>query len=409
MSVTVKRDRKHFGTIRQMSSGRFQVRFTDTDGKRRPAPRTFLDRKQAEIWLARKRVEIEDRIWSPPKPDDKTVVEWAERWLVGAHIRESTRRGYLWLTRIVTEKWGDTPVSEIKKADLQAWLGEMTSQGRSRATIRHIAGTMRRILTYAVEIGGLESNPAERLHIASARPSEVKPLTIAQIEDLAEAISHSDLHVGGNGATSTGRAERPDLALAVKLAAYCGLRAGEVWGLRRRDIQLESSALIIEQSVTAGVTGKLVIGPTKSGRGRRVPIPRQMISELQKHLKHEVKTDPDALVFTSNAGTPVNHGTFFKRYFRPALIRAGLSPETRFHDLRHSYASLLIAAGGHSKAIQERLGHSSITVTLNTYGHLFPSLDEALTERLEKAIAGHNPDFEGTIRAQMKRREKKEE
>ena len=88
-------------------------------------------------------------------------------------------------------------------------------------------------------------------------------------------------------------------------------------------------------------------------------------------------------MFTAPEGGPLQHRTFYRRFFRPAVESAGLPSALRFHDLRHTCAAFLIAQGAHPRAIMERLGHSSITVTLNTYGHLFPSLDEALTEGLE--------------------------
>ncbi len=87
-------------------------------------------------------------------------------------------------------------------------------------------------------------------------------------------------------------------------------------------------------------------------------------------------------MFVSPEGGTLNHKNFYRRHFKPAIAAAGLPPQTRFHDLRHTCAALCIALGAHPKAIQERLGHSSITVTLDRYGHLFPKLDETLTARL---------------------------
>jgi len=84
---------------------------------------------------------------------------------------------------------------------------------------------------------------------------------------------------------------------------------------------------------------------------------------------------------TSQRGTPVRQSNFQARHFKPAALRAGLDPKVRFHDLQHSYAAMLIAEGVHPRAIMERLGHSSIQVTLDTYGHLFPELEAYLTER----------------------------
>ena len=95
---------------------------------------------------------------------------------------------------------------------------------------------------------------------------------------------------------------------------------------------------------------------------------------------------PDDYVFTAPMGRPLRRDLLFKRFIRPAVEQAGLPPELRLHDLRHTCVSLLIQLGAHPKAIQERLGHSSITVTMDVYGHLFPSVAEALTERLDEVF-----------------------
>jgi integrase len=110
---------------------------------------------------------------------------------------------------------------------------------------------------------------------------------------------------------------------------------------------------------------------------RRTP-PTQ---DQQRHLVARVEPAQDAVVFTFEAGGLVSHANWYRSHCRPAVKRAGLPDDVRYHDLRHTYARLLIAEGAHPRAITERLGHSSIQVTLGTYGHLFPTLDEALTEQ----------------------------
>jgi integrase len=121
---------------------------------------------------------------------------------------------------------------------------------------------------------------------------------------------------------------------------------------------------------------------------------------LAAHLKGR-DTSPEALVFTGPAGGPIRHNNLYRRHFKPAVRRLaarsadgpqGAFPEgLRFHDLRHTCAALLIAEGAHPRAIMERLGHSSITVTLNTYGHLFPAIDEALSDRLDAVFEASRP------------------
>lgn len=145
------------------------------------------------------------------------------------------------------------------------------------------------------------------------------------------------------------------------------------------------------------VHGKLTKGPTKTYENRTVALPpflRDMLAEQIADCAH----DPDAFVFQSPEGGQIRHSSWSRRFFAPATSAAGLDG-LRFHDLRHSCAALLIAQGAHPRAIMERLGHSSVTVSLDRYGHLFSSLDEALSDGLQSTWAEADP---GIIRARSK-------
>lgn len=132
------------------------------------------------------------------------------------------------------------------------------------------------------------------------------------------------------------------------------------------------------------VRGHLSFGPTKTNGRRSVGLPRFLVDELDEHLKARRPQHPDDLVFVTPTGLPIRHGWFYKTYFKPAVHRAGLPGALRLHDLRHTAAALLIAEGAHPRAIMERLGHSSVTVSLDVYGHLFASIDESLTDALDR-------------------------
>ncbi|MBW3643300.1 MAG: tyrosine-type recombinase/integrase [Actinobacteria bacterium] len=135
------------------------------------------------------------------------------------------------------------------------------------------------------------------------------------------------------------------------------------------------------------VTGHgLVYGPPKTYDRRSVPSPRALAEELGAHLRNRPQA-PAEFVFTSPGGGPLRHHNFYRRHFKPALTAAGLPEHVRFHDMRHTCAALLINADppAHPLAVMKRLGHSSITVTYNTYGHLFPALEESLTNSLNRS------------------------
>ncbi|HOT34725.1 MAG TPA: tyrosine-type recombinase/integrase, partial [Rhodoglobus sp.] len=134
--------------------------------------------------------------------------------------------------------------------------------------------------------------------------------------------------------------------------------------------------------------GKFEVGATKTYERRNVPVPAALIDQLVHHIAGK---GPDDFVFESPDGGPVRHSNWYPRHFKPAVVRAGLPDGTRFHDLRHTYAAMLIAQGAHPRAMMERLGHSTIQVTLGTYGHLFPNLEESLDHALNSVFEGASP------------------
>ena len=141
--------------------------------------------------------------------------------------------------------------------------------------------------------------------------------------------------------------------------------------------------------------GGLSYDDPKTYERRSVPMPRSLADDMANHLLSR-PADQDAFVFTSPDGGPLRHNNFYRRQFKPAVIAAGLSPRTRFHDLRHTNASLLIAQGANPLTIKQRLGHSSITVTLDRYGHLFPELEQEMTDRLDNALLMAQAEYAST-------------
>lgn len=203
----------------------------------------------------------------------------------------------------------------------------------------------------------------------------------------------------------------------VYVSAYAGLRAGEVEALRRRDVDSLHRRLSVVLALKDVNTSSeniadeekgLILGSPKNVESRVVVVPRFLNKMLTEHLEADTPppprgypavndagelrwtrnpADPDRLLFTSTEGEPIRHDNFYKRHFKPA-VRAGLPEEKhglRFHDLRHTCSSMLIAAGAHPKAIQDHLGHKDIQTTFNIYGHMLPSAQEALEAAYEWA------------------------
>jgi integrase len=165
-----------------------------------------------------------------------------------------------------------------------------------------------------------------------------------------------------------------------RFACLTGLRQGELFALRDRAVDLGRGSIVVEAGAREG---KLV--PTKTSAGRRHV---RLSGEAQRILCEQlVARAPNALglVFPAPAGAVWRKDNFMARVFRPAVRRAELAP-LRFHDLRHTYAALMVAAGAHPKLIQAQLGHTSINVTLNTYGHLFPDAFADVGDALDRLV-----------------------
>jgi integrase len=171
----------------------------------------------------------------------------------------------------------------------------------------------------------------------------------------------------------------------VLAAAYTGARASELAALRVKRLNLLRGTMEVVESVTE-VDGKQVWGATKTYEARTVRLPRFLVEELAAYLADRPHGHDD-LVFTSPEGGPLRQTTFMSRVFRPAVEAAGLPDGLRFHDLRHTAASLMIASGASVKAVQRTLGHATAAMTLDRYGHLYPDELESLADRLDQARA----------------------
>jgi integrase len=159
---------------------------------------------------------------------------------------------------------------------------------------------------------------------------------------------------------------------------------GELVGLKRDNLNLLKREVRIVGSLEEVHGGPRYVEETKTSATRRtLSIPPFLVEEMVLHLQHAPESE---FVFTGSRGALLRRSNFRKRHWKPAVSKAELEPELRFHDLRHSCASILISRGAHPKEIQARLGHASITTTLDRYGHLFPSLGSQLDESLEVAF-----------------------
>jgi integrase len=356
---------RSFGTVRKLPSGRWQARYYDQTGVRHTAPRTFPTRGDANRFLAQAEADLLRGAWADPRLARTTFGDWVDRWwATTAELRPGTRVLYAYLLRrFLLPAFATTRLGKLDPLTVRTWLAGLHEAGEvTPTTIAKAYRLLRRILNVAVEAGYLPRNPCTVKGAGIERPREMRHVSIPQLMDLANAVP--------------GR-----YRALILVAGFSGLRWAELVGLSRRHVDLAGARLhIIEQA--AEVKGKIIIGPPKTEAGRRVvTLPAIALEALAEHLDRYALPGPDGLVFTSSAGTYILRSNFSRWVWRPAVHQLGLDG-LRFHDLRHTAATLAAAAGATTKELMERIGHTSSGVALR-YQHVMADRQAALAAALD--------------------------
>lgn len=333
----------------------------------------------AQAWLRDERAKVDQGGYVAPRGSSVTFGQYApERAAAWRRHRASTRAAVeSHLRNHLLPTFGGVQVGAIRPAHVEAWV-VATQATLAPATLGVVFAWLSRIMADAVREGLVRSNPCAGIELPTPERREVEPLPLDAVDALVEAM--------------------PDYAATIVLtAAWSGLRQGEVLGLRtqrlsllgtrdERGRMLPPSLHVAEQLQTLDGPPRLV--PPKTTRSvRRVPIPGVLVDGLAAHLAAFPAGD-DGFVFTNSQGRPWRRNAFGAVWTR-AVRDAGLPRGTRFHDLRHTYASLLIEAGESVTVVSRRLGHASPNETLATYSHLWPDSDERTVTVLDAAHARH--------------------
>jgi integrase len=260
----------------------------------------------------------------------------------------------------ILPRFGSMPLVAITQYEVRAWV-TTTRQGLAPSTVRRAYQLLGKVMAAAVDAGMIAQNPCRRVPLPRIERREMRFLTPAEVARLADSI-------------------RPGYRALVLLGAYGGLRIGEMAGLRRGRVDLDRGMVEVVEIVTE-VSGYLHFGPPKTRAGyRRVGLPRVVVEALAEQLARPGSADD--LVFVGPQGGTLRLAGFRHRIWRPATRAAELDG-LRIHDLRHTAVALWIAAGANPKEVAVRAGHTSVSFTLDRYGHLYPEADQALRDRLD--------------------------
>jgi len=338
------------------------VRYIDLTGRERS--KTFRRRFDADKFLIQIEAQKYQGTWVNPDQSATRLEDWAQHWMATrVNLKPKTVASYQSLLGVhVLPRFGSAPLDRIQRIQIEAWVADLASK-LSPSRTRQAHQVLNALLDAAVRARFLAANPAHRVALPRAKQREQLFLTPEQVLQLSKAT--------------------PDPFRALVLVmAYGGLRWGEAVALRTKRIEVLRGEIRVAEAM-AEISGALHFGPTKNYKARTVRIPEF----LRQVLKHQIVTfaNPglDGLLFHVANGAPLRHSNFSKTFLQPAVEAAGRPRELRMHDLRHTAAALMISTGAHPEAIKRQLGHSSIKVTMDVYGHLFPSDADKLASALD--------------------------
>lgn len=342
----------------------WQARWRDPDGRQRK--RSFSRRTDAERFMATVRADVLRGTYIAPDDGRMTFGEYAEQWArIQQHRPSTTDSVERHLRRHVLPVLGARPLGAVRASEVQAFVKGLSDR-LAPTTTAVVYSRVAAIFAAAVRDRRIPSTPCVGITLPRRPRSRVEPLPTDGVQALAEAVA-------------------PRYRALVVLAAGTGLRQGEAFGLDGAHVDfLRRQVRVEQQLVTIG--GQVPhIGPPKTEASiRAVPLPQVVLDELAAHVA-AFGPGEHGLMFTTPSGGPIWRSTWAQTW-ATAVRRAGLPVGTRFHDLRHYYASLLIRHGESVKVVQARLGHASAAETLDTYSHLWPDSEDRTREAVDAVL-----------------------
>lgn len=351
--------RRHFGTVRKRSSGRWQAVYWQ-EGKLHSAG-TFATKADALARLSTVEADFRRGAWIDPSAGQATLKSYADEWISRRpDLAIRTRELYEDLLRLhILPFLGQTTIAALTPSKVRSWNASLASEHPSTASKAYrLLSTMMR---NAVDDDLILKSPCKVNGAGSEHAPERPIATVAEIDALARAVPRR-------------------LQLLIELASWCQLRRGELLALRRCDVDMLHAIIRIERSRTFQRDGSSVIKSPKTSSGRRnLSVPSNVLKTLETHLNDFTAVNEDALLFTSKYGTPLT-ATSLQRAWSKARVSIG-RPELHLHDLRHTGLTLAAATGATTAELMHRAGHASASASLR-YQHATQDRDHVLADAL---------------------------
>ena len=356
--------RRQFGTIRKRPSGRWQA-FYWHQGTKHYAPNTFTTKADASAFLDNVHTDITRGGWVDPRAGKVLFATYATEWLSARpDLRPRTVMQYESLLKChLVPTFGKVPIADVTPSQVRTWHAALAAAkpGAARTAYR----LLRAIFSTAVHDERLLRNPCRVNGAGFDRVIERSIPTVAEVAALSEAMP-------------------PKLRLAVTLAAWGGLRRGELLALRRKDIDPLGSKIRVERALSELNDGTLIFASPKTDAGTRtVHMPPFAMKEIERHMGSFVGTDPDALLFTGRGGVPLRMKSLTTP-FHKARAACGLD-HIRLHDLRHFSLTLAATTGASTKELMRRGGHSTPAAALR-YQHASEDRDKTIANAMADLV-----------------------
>lgn len=361
------------GNIRERKPGQWEARITLDNGQRK----SIYGKTRKEV-AARLAEALRDRDKGLPavRDEQRTVAAFLASWLerVKPTIRPRTWIRYRQLLAHASRALGKVKLAKLTPVQVEHLYAKLLDGGLSTTTVHHLHTVLHHALSDALRKGDVQRNVCELIDAPRMRHHEMQVLSRDQARQLVAFVSGDRLE-----------------ALYV-LALSTGMRQGELLALKWRDIDLDDATLQVRGTMQRTPDGGLVIGEPKTKRSRRrITLTSVAVEALRRHRKRQAEErlsmgpawDDQDLVFPNTIGRPMEGGHVLRRAFAPLLQRAGLPP-IRFHDLRHTAATLMLLEGIHPKVVSEMLGHASIAITLDLYSHVLPNMQQDAARTLDR-------------------------
>lgn len=339
-------------SISKRPDGTYRARFRDPEGKERA--KHFARKIEAQRWLDEVTASMVTGQYVDPKAGRVTFVDFARGWSSRQVWEAGTARAHDLVLRSVT--FGNVPLANLRASHIETWVKAMSSAGLAATTIASRMNSVRSVLKAAVRDRAIAMDPSQGVVLPRRRRAS-QAMSVPTPEEVGAVLAASeDYHY-------------PVWALG----AFAGLRLGEATAVQVRDIDFLRRKLHVTRQIQRGNVGAgLEVRPPKYGSERDVYLPDGLVELLARHLER-FPPGPDGWLVERDSGGPLAPSTV-NHWWTTTLDRVGL--RARMHDLRHFYASGLIAAGCDVVTVQRALGHSSATTTLNTYSHLWPTAED---------------------------------